>query len=167
MFYILEPYFFGFQYQKLIFIYSQLSWIQDFPHSSVGKESTCNVGDPGLIPGSGRSTGEGIGYPLQYSWASLVAQLVKNLPAVQEIWVWSLGWEDPLEKGKATHSSILAWRIPVFRVAESQIGWAIFTFTFLPLRGLSEHAWSSWNRAQHTGSTVVIFYYFLLDFPRS
>ena len=55
---------------------------------------------------------EGIGYPLQYSWASLVAQLVKNLPAMQETWVQSLGWEDPLEKAKATHSSILAWRIP-------------------------------------------------------
>ena len=64
------------------------------------------------IPESGRSTEEGIGYPLQYSWASLVAQLVKNLPAMQETWVQFLGWEDPLEKGKATHSSILAWRIP-------------------------------------------------------
>ena len=53
----------------------------------------------------------GIGYPLQYSWASLVAQLVKNLPAMRETWVQSLGWEDPLEKGKATHSSILIWRI--------------------------------------------------------
>ena len=64
------------------------------------------------IPGSGRSAKEGIGYPLQYSWASLVAQLVKNLPAMWESWVQSLGWEDPLEKGKATHSSILAWTIP-------------------------------------------------------
>ena len=64
-----------------------------------------------LIPGSGRSTGEGIGYPLQYSWASPVAQLVKNLPAMWETWVRSLGWEDPLEKGKVTDSSILAWRI--------------------------------------------------------
>ena len=79
-----------------------------FPDSSVGKESACNAEDPGLIPGSGRSAGEGIGYPLQYSWASLVAQLVKNLPAMLETWVWSLSWEDPLEKGKATHSSILA-----------------------------------------------------------
>ena len=70
-----------------------------FPSSSVGKESTCNAGDPGLIPGSGRSAGEGIVYPLQYSWASLVAQLVKNPPAMQETWVRSLGWEDPLEKG--------------------------------------------------------------------
>ena len=81
-------------------------------NSSVGKESACNARDPGLIPGSGRSAGEGIGYPLQYSWASLVAQLVKNLPAMQETWVESLGWEDPLEKGKAPHSSILAWKIP-------------------------------------------------------
>ena len=83
-----------------------------FPDSSVGKESACNAGDPCLIPGWGRSVGEGIGYPLQYSWASLVAQLVKNPPAIQETWVWSLGWEDPLEKGKATHSGILAWRTP-------------------------------------------------------
>ena len=65
-----------------------------------------------MIPGLGRSTGKGIGYPLQYSWASLVAQLVKNLPAMCETWVQSLGWEDPLEKGQAIHSRILAWRIP-------------------------------------------------------
>ena len=76
-----------------------------FPHSSVDKQSTCNAGDPGLIPGLGRSTGEGIGYPLQYSWASLVAQMVKNLSTVWETWVQSLGWEYPLEKGKATHSN--------------------------------------------------------------
>ena len=65
-----------------------------------------------MIPESGRYLGEGIGYPLQYSWASLVAQLVKNPPVMRETWVRSLGWKDPLEKGKATHSSILAWRIP-------------------------------------------------------
>jgi len=59
----------------------------DFPDSPVGKESACNAGDPCLIPGSGRSTGEGIGYPLQYSWASLVAQLIKNPPAMRETWV--------------------------------------------------------------------------------
>ena len=82
-----------------------------FPGSSAGKESACNTGDPGSIPGWGGSPGEGIGYPL-HSWPSLVAQLVKNLPAMQETWVWSLGWKDPLEKGMATHSSILAWRIP-------------------------------------------------------
>ena len=144
-----------------------------FPDSSVGKESACNAGDPSLIPGSGRSTGEGIGYPLHYSWVSLVAQLVKNplqcgrpgfdpsvgkipwrrkrlptpvfwprefhglcslwsckelnttewlwaslvaqtvknLPTIWETWVQSLGWEDLLEKGMATHCSVLAWRI--------------------------------------------------------
>ena len=77
-----------------------------FPDSSVGKESACNAGDPSLIPGSGGSAGEGIGPPLQYSWASLVAQLVKNPPTMQKAWVQPLGWEDPLEKEKATHSSI-------------------------------------------------------------
>ena len=82
--------------------------VAGFPNSSIDKESACNAGDPSLIPGLGRSSGEGIGYPLQYSWASLVAQLVKNPPAVQETLVRSLGWEDPLEKGMATHSSILA-----------------------------------------------------------
>ena len=82
-----------------------------FPESSVGKESTCNAGDSTSIPGSGRSPGEGMGYPLQSSWASLVAELVKNLPAVQETWVRSLRWEDSLGNGTATHSSILAWRI--------------------------------------------------------
>ena len=82
-----------------------------FPDSSVGKESVCNARDLGSIPGSRRSAGEGIGYPLQYSWASLVAQLVKNPPAMWETWALSLSWEDPLEKGKATHFSILAWRI--------------------------------------------------------
>ena len=83
-----------------------------FPGSSAGKESACNAGDSGSIPGWGRSPGEGIGYLLQYSWASLVAQMVRNMPAMQETWVRSLSWEDPLEKGKATHSSILARRIP-------------------------------------------------------
>ena len=118
-----------------------------FPHRSVGEESARNAGDPGSISGSGRSTGEGMGYLLQYLWASLVAQLVKNPPAMQETWVGKFpwrrerlptsvflsfpggsdskesarnagdlgsipGWEDPLEKGMATHSNILAWRIP-------------------------------------------------------
>ena len=91
---------------------SQLEIAQGFPDSSVGKESACSVGDPGLIPELGRSTGEGIGYPLQYSWASLVAQLVKYPPAMQKTWVWSLGWEDPLEKGNSSYFGILAWRIP-------------------------------------------------------
>ena len=70
-----------------------------FPGGLAGKESACNVGDPGLIPGLGRSPGEGISYPLQYSWASLVAQLVKNPPVMQETLVLFLGQEDPLEKG--------------------------------------------------------------------
>ena len=78
----------------------------DFPGSSPGKESTFNA--QYLIQFLKRSPGEGIGYPLQYSWASLVAQTVKNLPAMQETWVGSLGWEDSLEEGMATHSSILA-----------------------------------------------------------
>ena len=82
------------------------------PGSSVGKESAGSAGDPGSIPGSRSSAGEGIGYPLQRSWVFLVAQLVKNPPAMQEAWVQPLGWEDPLEKGMATHSSVLAWRIP-------------------------------------------------------
>ena len=81
---------------------------QGFPGSSAGKESICNAGDPGWIPGLGRSPGEGIGYALQYSWGSLVAQIVKNPLAMQETWVGSLGWEDALEEGMATHSSILA-----------------------------------------------------------
>ena len=83
-----------------------------FPCDSAGKESACNAGDPGLIPGLGRSPGEGIGYALQYSWAFLVAQMVKNLSAMRETQVGFLGWEDLLEKGMATHSSTLAWRIP-------------------------------------------------------
>ena len=75
-----------------------------FPSSSASKESTCNAGDLSSIPGLGRSAGEGIGYPLQYSWTSLVAQMVKNPPAMQETPVPFLGWEDLLKKGKATHS---------------------------------------------------------------
>ena len=89
-----------------------LCMVFGFPDSSVGKESACNAGDPSSVSGSGRPAGEGIGYPLQYCWASLVAQLVKNPPAIRETWVRSLGREDPLEMGKATHSSILAWRTP-------------------------------------------------------
>ena len=104
-----------------------------FPGSSVGKESTCYAGDPSSILGLGRSTGEGLSYSLQCSWASLVAPLVKNPPAMRETWVWSLGWEDTLEKGKATHSGILAWRIPwtvciVHGVAKSRTRLSDFRF---------------------------------------
>ena len=88
-----------------------------FPGGSDGKESTYSVGDLDSIPGLGRSPGEEKGYLLQYSWASLLAQTLKNLPAMWETWIQSLGWEDPLEEGMAIHSSILAWRIPMDRGA--------------------------------------------------
>ena len=94
---------------KMRFFDGEQSFSRDFPGSSAGKESTCNTGDLSSIAGSRSSPGEGISYPLQYSWASL--------PAIQETWVPSLGWEDPLEEGMATHSSILAWRIPMDRGA--------------------------------------------------
>ena len=103
--------FFLYMLSKNVFKYSSVN-DSDFPDSSVGKEPAWNAGDPSSIPGLGRSAREGIGNPLQYSWASLVAQLVKNPPTIQKTWVQPLGWEDPLEKGNATHSNILAWRIP-------------------------------------------------------
>ena len=98
-----------------------------FPYGSAGKESACNVGDLGSIPGLGRSPGEGKGYSLQYSGLEnstdcIVHGVAKSQTshAVQEMWVQSLGWEYPLEKGKATHSSILAWRIPWTKSMGSQ-----------------------------------------------
>ena len=119
----LQLYFF----KKIIFnitsIFHLLLTLPGFPVSSAGKESTCNAGDPGLIPGLGRSPGEAKGCPLQHSWASLAAQLVKNPPAVWEAWVQSLGWEDPLEEGMATHLSFLAWRSP--RILE----WVAYPFS--------------------------------------
>ena len=83
-----------------------------FPGVSEVKASASNAGDQDSIPGLGRSPGEGISYPFQYSWASLLAHAVKNPPAMQETWVQSLGWEDPLKKEMTTHTSILAWGIP-------------------------------------------------------
>ena len=94
------------------FLWRVIILSRGFPSSSAGKESAGNAGDLGLIPGSGRSAREGMNYPLQYSWASLMTQLVMNSCAAQETWVRSLSWEDPLEKGKATHSSILSRRTP-------------------------------------------------------
>ena len=79
-----------------------------FPGSSAGKESACNAGNLGSIPRLGSSPGKGLGYLLQYSWASLVAQTIKDPPAMREDWIQSFHWEDPLEEGLATHSSILA-----------------------------------------------------------
>ena len=96
----------------VIFLFLMDVWWYYFPHISVDKESAFNAGDLSLIPWLGRSAGEGKGYPLQYSWASLLAQLVKNPPALWETWIRSLGRDDPLEKGKATHSSILGCRMP-------------------------------------------------------
>ena len=105
-----------------------------FPHSSVGKESTRDAGDPGSIPGLGRSVGKGLGYPLQYSWASLVAQLVKNLPAMWETWVRSLGWEDPPGEGKGyplQYSGLEnAMDCIVHAVAKSQTRLSNFHFHF-------------------------------------
>ena len=82
-----------------------------FPGSSAGKERL-QCRRPQFDSWVGKICWKRDGLPLQYSWASLVAQLVKNLPAMQDIWVRSLGWEDLMEKGMVTHSSILAWRIP-------------------------------------------------------
>ena len=88
-----------------------------FPGGSDGKESACNGGDLGLILGSQRSPGGGHGNPLQFSWASLVAQMIKNPLGIQETWVWYLGWEDLLKEFLANQSSILAWRVPMDRNA--------------------------------------------------
>ena len=85
---------------NVCFFFKEKKVIKGFPDTSVGKESDCNAVDTSLIPGSGRSPGEGTGYPLQYSWASLVDQLVKNPPAMWETWVQSMGWEDPLDLGE-------------------------------------------------------------------
>ena len=102
--------------------YSLKEWVRSFDEeylgNSAGKGFACNAGHPASIPGSGSSSGEGRGYPVQYSWASLMAQMVKNLPAMQETWVQPLGWEEPLEEDMGTPLSILAWRIPTDRELE-------------------------------------------------
>ena len=121
-----------------------------FPHGSAGKESACNAGDLGSTPGLGRSPGEGVHYPCQYSWASLVAQLVKNPPATWETSVRSLGWEDPLKMGTATHSSILAWRIPwtVQSMGSQRVGHNRATTTFtnkLPTIRIGKFANNFWE----------------------
>ena len=107
-----------------------------------------------MIPGSERSTGEGIGYPLQYFWSSLVAQLVKNPPAMWDTWVRSLGWEDPLEKGMASHSSILAWR----SMGPPRVGrdWtALTSLTFASLRAAVGTAGPAPPRLHPAGSWVL------------
>ena len=117
------------------------------PGSTAGKESSCSARDPSAIPRSGRYPAEGVGYPLQYSWASLGAQMVNNPPAVRETWVQSLSWEDALEECMATHSSILAWRIPW---TEKPGG--------LQSIGLQrvEHNWATKHSAAH-GSSIFSF----------
>ena len=92
------------------------AWV-DFAGSSAAEESTRNAGDPGSVPGSGRSLGEGIGYSTPAFMGFPGGSAVKHLPTMRETWVWFLGWEDPLEEGMASHSSILAWRIPIDRGA--------------------------------------------------
>ena len=141
-----------------------------FLHSSVGKESTCNSGDLSLIPGSGRSNGEGIGYPFQYSWVFLVAQLIKNLPAMQETSVQSLSWEDPLEKEKATHCSVLAWRIPrtvVHGVTKSQTWLSDFHFTCVPCWSKEKHEKEKWDRRLKTSCTVSFCWDCILSLQNS
>ena len=136
--------------------YSQTPTVfRGFPHIPVGKEFRSNAGDPGLIPGLGKSTGKGIGYPLQYTWASLVFQLGKNPPAMRETWVRSLGWGYPLEKGKATQSSILAWRIPwtVHGVTKSGTRLSDFRFHFSVFR--VEHRGSQDECPQGTYKVAV------------
>ena len=107
---------------------------EGFPGSSAGEESSCNAGEPGSIPGSGRSVAEGIGYPLQYSWASLVAELVKNPPAMRETWVGRSPGEG---KGYLLQYSGLENSIDsiVHGVAKNQT--RLNSFHFLLLLGLS------------------------------
>ena len=148
---------------------------RDFPTSSVGKESTCSSGDPGSIPGSGRFPGEGIGCSLQYSWAFLVDQLVKNPPAMWETWVRSLSWEDPLEKGKATHSSILSWRIPwiVQLMGLQRIRQDLVTFTLLLLPGQGEvydwrlYYWRLYDWSQRENKLLDFDTLFSVYFPHA
>ena len=132
-----------------------------FPDSSAGKECTCNAGDPGSIPGLGRSAGKGTGYPLQYSWASPLAQMVNNPPAMRETWVRSLGWEDLLEKGMGTHFSILTWRIPMDRgVWEATIHSVPKSRTWLKQLSMHAGTWEGrlifWGYA-NTEKMVFIF----------
>ena len=123
----------------------KLKWV--FPHSSVGKESTCNAGDPGWIPGSGGSTGEGIGNPLQYSWASLVVQPVKNPPAMRETWVWPWVGKTSWRRDRLPTPVFWPWR-----VARSGHEWATFTFTFFQVKmrslgwALIQHGWCLYKK---------------------
>ena len=153
---------FWFQHQKhyqsmlyyiKVFIFPLLnvcSGARGFPGSSAGKESTCNPGNLGLIPESGRSPREEMGYPLRYSWASLVTQMVKNPPVTWETWVLSLGWEDTLEESMS-HSS-LAWRI----------SWAEYLGRLQSM--VSQRVRRDWvtnHSTQHNGARLIICYNYL------
>ena len=119
--------------QCLVSFYGTATWLRyGFPSSTAGKESASNAGDPDSIPGLGRSPGEGVGYPLQYTWASYVVQLLRESTCN----VGNPGSISGLGRcsgaGKSTHSSILAWRIPwtVSSMGSQRVGhhWATFTF---------------------------------------
>ena len=111
-------------------IIARFSLKRGFPGSAADKESACNTGDTSLIPESGRSPGEGIGFPLQYYCASLGAQLIKNSPAMRETRVKSLGWEDPLEKGTATHWYSRLENFMDYSMGSQRVGHDRATFTF-------------------------------------
>ena len=116
--------------KEWVYVYVQP---RGFPDSSVGKESACNAGDLGLIPGLGRSSGEGIGYPLQYSWASLVAQLVKNPPGMRETWLRSLGRSPGEGKGYPLQYSGLE-NSTIQSMGSQRVGHDWATFTFIHVR---------------------------------
>ena len=143
---------------------SHFSCVWLFLSRSTSKESTCHTGDPGSVPDLRRLAGEGIGYPLQYSWASLIPQLLKNPPAMWETWVQSLGWKDPLKKGISTHSSILAWRNPwtVCIVHGSQRvrhNWAPLSYIYIYI--LLDLALCSWVKLSYDFSFHAILISFL------
>ena len=137
-----------------------------FPDSSVGKESTCNAGDPDSVPGSGRSPEVGIGYPLQFSWASLVAQLVKNPPAVQETWVRFLGWEDPWRRERLPtpvfwpgefHGLYSPWGC---KESDTTIHYTIhMTFTFTESKYLLLHGVSGYFSGEQRPQTLFVIIY--------
>ena len=135
---------------------------QAFAGRSAGKESTCNTEDPDSIPGLGRSPGEGIGYPLQYSWASLVAKLAKNLPAMWETWVRSLGLEDSPGEGKGyplQYSGLgNSMDCIAHEVAKSRTQLSSFHFTATPVAPLSLQIGPSSCREASSGLPLILHY---------
>ena len=114
-----------------------------FPCGSADKESTCNAGDLGLTPGLGRSPGEGIGYPPQYSWTSLVAQKVKNLPAVWETWVWPLDWEDPWRRAWQPTLVFLPGEFHAQRSLEGHSPWGCKEWLSTHIKAMGLPRWHS------------------------